>query len=419
LCRPPRHTPDFTVSVHPLAEPQDGDKPSNGLLGWIPFQAAMRNALSEHVLVVDPAREQRSLLQTCLETAGYRVSTADSGEPALRAFREGPADVVLLDVVAPGFEGFATCKRLRELPAGARAAIVCLTPRSDTATHARAIEAGADECLTKPLPDRELLLTIRSALRLKHLADELARERDRIRAERDAALTEQRLRDETIALVVHDMKNPLAGVISNAEYLVTSKGLGPDQKECAHDIMAASRRLHRLVMSLLDVNLREHGVLTPALANVDLSELIRQARHQCALSISDKSLACFVVGTEAPLRMQGDRDMLARLLANLLDNAARSSPHGGEIRIEVERQTEVVELLVTDHGPRFSPDYRARMFDAYLPADDALRRVRKTRGLGLASCRAIAEAHGGSIRCDDAVPEGSTLCVQLPMRART
>ena len=111
--------------------------------------------------------------------------------------------------------------------------------------------------------------------------------------------------------------------------------------------------------------------------------------------------------------------MLARLLANLIDNAARSSPHGGEIRIELERQLEVVELHVTDHGPRFSPEYRARMFDAYLPADDALRRVRKTRGLGLASCRAIAEAHGGSIRCVDAVPEGSRLSVQLPLRTRT
>jgi signal transduction histidine kinase len=379
----------------------------------------MRDALSEHVLVVDSAREQRSLLQTYLETAGYRVSTADAGEPALQAFREAPADVVLLDVVAPGFEGFATCKQLRELPAGAQAAILCLTPRPDTATQARALEAGADDCLTKPLHDRELLLTIRSALRFKHLAEELTHEREQVRAEREAARVAQRLRDETIAFVVHDMKNPLAGVISNAEYLVSSKGLSGDQQDCAQDIMAASRRLHRLVMSLLDVNLREHGVLTPSLANVDLAELIAQAQHQCAVSLSDKSLACVVIAAETPLRMHGDRDMLARLLANLIDNAARSSPHGGEIRIAVDRHDDQVELSVTDHGPRFSPDYRARMFDPYLPADDALRRVRKTRGLGLASCRAIAEAHGGSIRCDDAVPEGSTFCVQLPMRARS
>lgn len=378
----------------------------------------MRDTLSEHVLVVDPAREQRSLLRTYLETAGYRVSTADSGEPALKAFRDAPADVVLLDVVAPSFEGFATCAQLRALPAGAHAAILCLTPRPDTATQAQAIAAGADECLLKPLADRELLQTIRSALRFKHVVEELIRERDQIRAERDAALVAQRLRDETIVLVVHDMKNPLAGVISNAEYLANTQGIAGDQKECVRDIMAASRRLHRYVMSLLDVDLREHGGLTPSPQTLELSELITQARHACALTTTDKALSCVVTGAQPPVWVHADRDMLSRLLANLIENAARSSAHGGQILIAVDRQPDALELRVTDRGPRFTPEYRARMFDAFLPADDALRRARKTRGLGLASCRAIAGAHGGSITCVDAEPEGSTVCVRLPLHTR-
>lgn len=373
--------------------------------------------MSEHVLVVDPAREQRSLLQHFLETAGYRVSTADSPEPALRAFRDEPADVVLLDVVAPSFDGLDTCKQLRALPSGAHAAIVCLGPDT-AATQARAIEAGADDCLSRPVQDRELLLTIRSALRFKQIAEELTRERDRLRQERDAAHAAQRLRDETIGLVVHDMKNPLAGVISNAEFLVNSKGMTTDQYDCAQDIMGASRRLHRLVMSLLDVNLREHGVLRPALQTVDVSELVRQVHQESILSIADKSLRCVIRGVETAQTLSADRDMISRLIANLFDNAARSSPHGSEIGICVERKPDALEIRVTDRGPRVNPEYRARMFDAYLPADDALRRARKSRGLGLASCRAIAEAHGGSIRCEDAEPEGSSLCVELPLRAR-
>jgi K+-sensing histidine kinase KdpD len=374
--------------------------------------------LSEHVLVVDPAREQRSLLQTYLETAGYRVSTADAAEPALRAFRDEPADVVLLDVVAPGFDGFATCKQLRELPAGAHAAIVCVTPRPDTATQARAIEAGADDCVSMPFQDRELLLTIRSALRFKQFTETLTQDRERLRQERDAALVTQRLQNETIALVVHDMKNPLAGVISNAEFLVNSKGLTADQFDSAQDIMGASKRLHRLVMSLLDVNLREHGVLTPALQSVDVSELVRQVHQESALTIADKSLKCVITGIEQPLRIHADRDMILRLIANLFDNASRAAPHGSEVRVDVVRTPEAIAIHVTDRGPRLPPEYRARMFDAYLPSDDGLRRARKSRGLGLASCRAIAEAHGGSIRCEDAEPEGSRLSVELPARPR-
>jgi two-component system sensor histidine kinase/response regulator len=343
------------------------------------------------------------------------VSTADSAEPALRAFRDEPADVVLLDVVAPSFDGLATCKQLRALPSGAQAAIVCFGP--DTATQVRAFEAGADECLSTPFQHRELLVTIRSALRFKQLAEELTRDRDRMREERDAALAAQRLREETIGLVVHDMKNPLAGVISNAEFLVNSKGMTTDQFDCAQDIMGASRRLHRLVMSLLDVNLREHGVLKPALQTVDVSELIRQVHHESALTIADKSLRCAITGAETPHKLSADRDMVSRLIANLFDNAARSSPHGSEIGIAVEQKSDVLAIRVTDRGARVNPESRARMFEPYLPADDALRRVRKSRGLGLASCRAIAEAHGGSIRCEDALPEGSSMCVELPLRA--
>jgi two-component system, sensor histidine kinase and response regulator len=371
--------------------------------------------LSEHVLVVEPAREERALLRSCLETAGYRVSTADCGEPALRAFEQAPADVVLLDVVAPGFEAFATCKRLRQLPSGAQAAIVCLTPRPDSATQDQALEAGADDCLAKPLDRPELLLKVRSLLRFKHLAEHLARDSESLRRERDALLRAQKLRDETLALVVHDMKNPLAGVLSNAEYLVSSKGLSADQSECAHDILGAARRMHRQVMSLLDVNLREHGALLPALSTFDLAELAEQVLHGCAPALVDKMLRCVLEGETASLPVRADRDMIARLIENLIDNAMRSSPHASEITLVLGRKAELVELRVTDRGPRFSEAYRVQVFDTYVKPDEGVRRARKGRGLGLASCRAIAEAHGGSIELADAQPEGSTFRVLMPI----
>lgn len=368
----------------------------------------MGTAVAEHVLVVDPTCEERAQLQRYLETAGYRVSTADLGEPALRAFEEAPADVVLLDVVAPGVDAFATCKRLRELPAGAQAAILCLTLEPDAATQDRALEAGADDCLTKPLDSPELLLKLRSLLRFKHAAEESARERDALRSA-------QRLRDETLALVVHDMKNPLAGVLSNAEYLVHSKGLSEDQSECASDILNAARRLHRHVMSLLDVNLREHGVLEPVMFSFDLVELIDEVRGKCAPTLADKSLQYVVRGATGPQPIRADRDMITRLLENLIENAARSAPHGSEVLLDLVRAEDHVELRITDRGPRFAPEQRAQIFATYVRGDEPTRRARKGRGLALASCRAVAEAHGGNIGLMDAQPEGSTFCVQLPL----
>ncbi|HKP57132.1 MAG TPA: ATP-binding protein [Polyangiales bacterium] len=373
--------------------------------------------MSEHVLVVDPAREECRQLQSSLETAGYRVSTAEAGDRALRAFEQAPADVVLLDVVTTRFDGFATCRRLRQLPAGPQAAILCLTPGQDSASQDRAFEAGADDCLVRPLDNAELLLKLRSVLRFKHLSAEQAAEHERTRSERDALMRAQHLREETIALVVHDMKNPLAGVLSNAEYMVGSRGLTADQKDCAQDILSASRRLHRLVMSLLDVNLHEHGELTPALGPVDLAEVVRKSVHHSAASMVDKRLHCTISGDEGPLPMRADRDMLMRLLGNLLDNAARSSPHGADICIELGRRGETLDVRVVDRGPRLPSEYRAQIFENYVPGDEALRRARKGRGLGLASCRAIALAHGGSIRVEEA-EHGTQFVVQLPAAGR-
>lgn len=236
-----------------------------------------------------------------------------------------------------------------------------------------------------------------------------------MREQRDDLRRAQRLRDETLALLVHDMKNPLAGVLSNAEYLITSEGLTQDQNDCARDILSASRRLHRMLLSLLDVNLREHGMLVPALTRVDLSALAHKAVDQNAPNLPDKALECQLSGASAPLPMLGDRDMLVRLFANLLDNASASAPHGSAIAIALAvPQLGQVEIKVSDRGAPPADDARAQLFEAYVAPEEAQRRARKGRGLGLASCRAIAEAHGGSIQLEDLPGEGTFIRVLLP-----
>jgi signal transduction histidine kinase len=245
--------------------------------------------------------------------------------------------------------------------------------------------------------------------------EERASELESLRCERDRLVRSQQLRDETAALVVHDMKNPLSGVISNAEYLITTSGLDTDQSECARDILIAARRLHRLVMSLLDVNLREHGLLEPSITKLNLAELVAECVHDSAPTLQEKALRCALTGTESPIPLAADRDMLSRLVGNLIDNAARASPQGSAISVALSRRAQGVELRVTDSGPSLAPDYRAQLFDVTLPADEALRRARKGRGLGLTSCRAIAEAHGGRIGASDSEQGGSSIWVELPL----
>ena len=371
-----------------------------------------------HVLVVDAHAQQRVLAQTFLETAGYRVSFAEAGDAAVRAFAQKPADLVLLDLMTPSTDGLLTCKRLRELPEGEHAAIVCLTSQDDPNEQRSVLESGVDDLVMKPLKRSELLMRVQSVLRTKHLLGEQERVSELFRLQRDELLRLQRQREENIAMLVHDMKNPLAGVLSNAEFLVGSLDLDGDQGECTQDILHASRRLHRMVMSLLDVSQSEHGVLRPTKAALDLTELVANVRSQCGPKLRDKGLTMTVVVPPEPIVMRADRDMLTRLLANLLDSAMRYAPTHSTVGLDVHRDGDHVELRVSDAGPAIPEIERADIFDSYVRAQDTAARLRARRGLGLSSARAVVEAHGGQIWLEENVTEGATFCVRLPLPRR-
>jgi signal transduction histidine kinase len=365
------------------------------------------------VLIVDDALPQRELVRACLERAGYRVSQAQR-ESAPRVFTRAPVDVVLLSARPANDDCRDTCQRLRELPAGELAAIVVVAARGDATTQERALECGADDWLLAPIEPATLLLRVRSLVRLKQRQAAHEREAAAVRKQRDELLLLSRQREENIALLVHDMKNPLAGVLSNTEFLVTSSGLAADQQDCTHDIMFAARRLHRMVMSMLDVSQSEHGVLQPSAAHLDLTELVTAVRLQCAAKLREKSLTLTVVLPPDPVELEVDRDMLTRLLANLLDNAVKHAPVGTSISLEVQAEGPTVDLRVSDSGPSVPAAERSNVFESYLHGIDTAPRVRQRRGLGLSSSRAVAEAHGGRIWVEDNPAEGATFCVRLP-----
>ena len=127
------------------------------------------------VLVVDDQAPNIRLLDAVLSPRGYRVLTASSGEEALAILREEQPHVVLLDIMMPGMDGYEVCRRMREHPATAYLPVVMITA-SDTQEKVRAIEAGADDFVTKPFDQAELLARVRSLVRLKRYHDTIERQ---------------------------------------------------------------------------------------------------------------------------------------------------------------------------------------------------------------------------------------------------
>jgi signal transduction histidine kinase len=379
----------------------------------------------ETVLVVDDNLQNRDVAEGHLVAAGYRAVLADGGAAALVAFQAQRPDLVLLDVLMPGMDGFETCRRLRALPGGDDTPIVFLTALGDLATHKLALDSGADDFLTKPINRTELLIRLRSLLRIRRLAEEQRRSTDVIRAQRDRLLEVHRQNRQLAALMVHDLKNPLSSILSNVQFLTQSDAIAATDRESLVDVLRASRSMFRMVMNLLDISRSEDGALVPHWGAFGLSALLNEVGSEMAHRLDDKEQTLTVTVAPAVDEIVADRDMLRRVVENLLDNACKYSPRRARIAIEVvpsppragDAGTAAVELRVRDDGEGVPTAERGRIFEPYVRVDGGgvprPPEARAGHGLGLLFCRRAVEVHGGEIWVEDNPPRGSCFCVRL------
>jgi len=381
------------------------------------------------ILVIDDNLQNREVAEGHLVSVGYSAVLADSGESGLARFQELRPDLVLLDVVMPRMDGFETCRRLRELPGGTDVPILFLTALGDLGTHKAALDSGADDFLTKPINRTELLIRLRSLLRIRRLSDELRRNYEVIRSQRDELLMVQRQRLELATLIVHDLKNPLSSILSNVEYLNASAHIPAHERDSLADVLRASRSMFRMVMNLLDISRSEDGALVPRCAEFDVSALLTEVSSETVRRLEEKGQTLSVSVESAVGAIVADRDLVRRVIENLLENSHKYSPRNGCISLEATVVTLAagdgqgtvsgIELRIRDEGAGIPAAYRTRIFEKYVRIEDRnLAQPRNSQGLGLVFCRTAVEAHGGRIWVEDNGTKGSCFCVRLPRTTR-
>jgi signal transduction histidine kinase len=370
----------------------------------------MDSALAK-ILVVDDNRENRALAQATLEDEGYRVLLAPTGESGIRLFEEEQPDCVLLDVRMPGTDGFAVCARVRALPGGEHTPVVFLTALRDVETFDRALKAGGDDFLTKPVRPAELVIRVRAALKLRRMSAELAEHYALVRHQRDDLMRLTLQKERLTSFVVHDLKSPVNTLDLYAQLLLEDRSLPERARASVQHIRDEARSLLRLVLNLLDISKSEEGRLVPALARIDLGALMREIRE--AFSMRAKSAVLALEAEVGVTAVTADDDLLRRVLENLVDNAIRHSPPGSAIVLSSVERDGAVEIRVADGGPGIEPAARDKVFERFvqLEQDPTIKRS-GGRGLGLAFCKLAVEAHGGKIWVEDGRP-GAVFCVRL------
>ncbi|MEI8257173.1 MAG: PAS domain S-box protein [Deltaproteobacteria bacterium] len=232
---------------------------------------------------------------------------------------------------------------------------------------------------------------------------------------------ERRARADLSAFIVHDLKNPLSGVVLNARFLAGSTALGGDEHEAALHVLHAAQSLNRMVNNLLDISRSEDGMLVPRIAEVDLPALLEEVATTTRARVGDAKIELHVntQSLRAP-KVQADADLMRRVFENLADNALRYSPRGGVVAIDAwsSEGDAGVDISVSDSGPGIAAPDRERVFEKYVQLGNRGESrgpdLRAGRGLGLLFCRIAVECHGGRIWVEDAPTGGARFHLRIP-----
>jgi signal transduction histidine kinase len=225
----------------------------------------------------------------------------------------------------------------------------------------------------------------------------------------------EKLRDDLIHMIVHDLRTPLTSILGGLETVVDTDYDPELTREFVPIAHASAVTLLEMVNTLLDINKMESGQMKLHLEDVDVGQvaataldqvrgLAREHRHNLESAIDD---ACGTV--------RADGELLRRVMVNLLGNAIKFTPDGGEIRLEAGCHDGEVRVAVSDNGPGIPPEYQERIFQKFGQVETRKAGRKHSTGLGLTFCRMVAEAHGGRIWVDSEVGKGSTFTIAIPL----
>lgn len=364
------------------------------------------------VLVVDDNEANRSLARHTLEDEGYRVIVAEGGAAAVATFEREHPDCLLLDVNMPEMNGFTVCERIRALPGGESTPVIFLTALRDVDTFDRALRAGGDDFLTKPVRPTELVVRVQSALKLRQMRVELRDHYTLLKQQRDDMMRLQLQKERLTAFVVHDLKNPVNAMDLHAQLLLRDKNLPQSVRDSAAQIRTEARQLNRMILNLLDVSKGDEGKLTPKLTDVDLENLVAQVVSELEASAQARNIKLEV--SLDVKHVNADEDLLRRAIANLTENAVRHAPEKSAVAVTSAHVEHSTEIRIRDFGKGIPDEMRTKIFEPFVQlAEGNLPPSRAGRGLGLTFCKLAIEAHGGVIGVEDSSP-GAVFFVRLP-----
>ena len=374
-----------------------------------PEHTSLENAC---VLIIDDDINQRLLTSECLELSGFDVIEASGGEEGLRFARESRPDIILLDVVMPGMDGFDVCRELRSDPAIRYIPVIIVTGQDGSEDIQTGFSVGATDFLTKPVVWNLLPNRIHYVLRTSRLEQEL-------RVAKVVAEKASEAKSTLLATMGHELRTPLNAIIGFSD-LMKQAAFGPigspQYEEFVVDIHTSGTRLLNAINDILEIVSCESGKLELDQREVGIVDLVDSVMKQIAPEAEATGVQIVNDVPDDGVCISCDERRLRQALFNLVLNAVKFTEKGGIVRVNMTlTENEGLVLAIADNGIGISAEDLPRIMEPFEQADCSLARSFEGLGLGIPLARAMVRSHGGDIGYESELGQGTTARITLPV----
>ena len=371
-----------------------------------------------YFLLVDDLEENLLSLEGLLRRDGLVLLKARSGTAALELLLQHDVALAILDVQMPEVDGYELAELMRGTERTRRVPIIFVTAgAADRQRRFRGYETGAVDFLNKPIEPDILRSKASVFFELYQQRYQIAAQRDELKAYADALTEADRRKDEFLATLAHELRNPLSPIRNGLDILRASP-VASNAEEIRDMMDRQLSHLVRLVDDLLDVSRVSQGKVELRKDQIALSELFKTAVEASNPLISAGRHELILDLPETEVWLDADLTRLSQVVSNLLNNAAKYTPDGGRIALSARRDRDEVLISISDNGIGIPSEMLPRVFDLFTQVRGNLDRSRGGLGIGLALVKQLVEMHGGATFAESAGPgKGSSFRLRLPVVA--
>lgn len=355
--------------------------------------------MAETILIVDDTPANLGVLVEMLGVAGYQLMVAEDGEEALAQTSRTQPDLILLDVMMPGIDGFETCRRLKARPETRDIPVLFMTALNETSDKVKAFAAGAVDYIAKPIEHEEALARIGTHLAIRRLQRELQ--------EQNA------LKQRFMKIAGHDLRNPLFLILLDTELARRQSGIPAQVVRSLESIDESAAHMRRIIDTFLEI--RNPAASLQGAGGIDLgllgSAVVRQHEH----AAEKKAIRLtFESAEHLPLACCGAA-LAYQAFSNLISNALKFTPVGRTVAVRIQISDNAVRAEVRDSGPGVPVDERDRLF--YQPGRLSPRPTagEESNGEGLTIVKQLVESQNGRVGATFPSEGGSVFWFELPI----